>query len=103
MTFSCPSFSAAVTSAAMSVEPPEVSDETFDQSTELPPPVELLLLLHPAAKTAVLAAARMAANALLLRTLNLSDLSDRGVRTRASSRGKVNQHGSCSNAGALGS
>jgi hypothetical protein len=53
----------------MSVSPLDVSVVTFDQLTELPEDEdEDGELPHPAANTAVLAAATMAAIALLVRT-----------------------------------
>jgi hypothetical protein len=52
----------------MLVAPLAVSVVTLDQSTELLLPPEEELLPHPAANTAVLAAAAMTAIALLLRT-----------------------------------
>src|SRR5215475_12288036 len=78
MTLSWPSFSAAWTRAAMLWGPLAVNWVTLDQSTELPPPDELLLP-QPTASTTVPAVAIMAKIALLIRTLLLRPIGTRGL------------------------
>src|ERR1700683_3960749 len=94
MTFSCPSFLAAATSAFM---PPQLATVTqLAQLTLFPPPppaLDELLPPHPAASSAPLSATAATARVLLLRTIPLR-LVEPSVRTEPSSRCRV--HASCS-------